>query len=144
MNKKNWSGSQSRDFFKLQHKQHLGPSLYAFDLDLCLVEKDPFPGIVAAIDYKFGLWDEITFAEVIGYNGLISRGIPVFIVCGDSNLGRFDIHEYRGGHHSKPECNVPWVCSVQSWLEFEQWERELRKSWKRRFSSLEATGSFFR
>lgn len=141
--KKNLKGSSSRDLFKHKHKHFCSSSFYAIDLDFCLVEKSPFPGIVAALDYKKSVNDEITFAEVIGYNGLIIRGIPVFVISGEIESGSFSIYEYIGGHHKKPDYRLSFIASVASWLEFEQWEFQLRKSWKEKYASEDASKSAF-
>lgn len=124
-------GSVSRDTFKQKHKEQLGNGYYACDLDLVLVEKSPFPDIIAALDYKKDS-DTVTFSEVITYNALIARGIPVFIVKGDADTGRFVIQRYLNGNHYKPRCEVIDCCETCEWSEFKDWENSLRQEYKNR------------
>ena len=126
-------GSPSRDLFKYNHKK-LNNKFWGCDVDFVLLDKYPFPDIVAAIDYKKWM-EEITFAEVIVYNALIIRGIKVFIVEGDAETGCFRISEYVGGHHVKPSYKLEPVCTTTSWDEFEQWEQALRLTAKKRFAA---------
>lgn len=127
----NLRGSDSRDEFKRRHKQ-LSRQFYASDLDFVLVEKHPYPDIVAALDYKRNS-DSISFAEVIAYNSLLKRGIPLFIIKGDELKGRFTICEYMGGHHGRPDCVLKAIRNTDSWVEFEAWESELRTKWTTRW-----------
>lgn len=117
-------GSPSRDLFKLKHKE-LDRSLYGCDIDFCIVTKNPFPDIVAVLDYKKA-FDEITFSEVIAYNALMMRGIDVYIVCGDAEIGRFEISKYAGGNHQKPRYSFTDVVHVKDWKEYEAWEHMIR------------------
>lgn len=122
---KNAKGSPSRDEFKYRHKMELGAHYYAADVDFCLVDKGPYPDIVAVLDYKrYG--DDVTFAEVIAYNGFIKRGIPVFVVTGCEKQGKFTIQQYVGGHHVKPDYRMEFVLQTQDWAEFGKWEDDLR------------------
>jgi len=129
---KNQKGSPSRDEFKRRHKD-LHKDMWATDLDFVLVEKQPFPDIVAALDYKV-VGDKLTFSEVIAYNALIRRGIPVFVVSGNAADGEFIIYEYIGGNHVKPRIECERVIETKSWDEFEAWERTLRKDYRAKFS----------
>ena len=124
-------GSPSRDLFKYYHKR-LNNKFWGCDIDFVLLDKYPFPDIVAALDYKKH-GDEVTFSEVIVYNALIIRGIKVYIVEGDAESGAFRISEYVGGHHAQPSDELSQVCNTESWDEFEQWEQALRLSSKKRF-----------
>jgi len=124
-------GAPSRDAFKFQHKK-LCRQFYACDLDFVFVEKVPVPDIVAAVDYKTSQ-DTITFAEVIAYNALMRRGIPVYIVSGDVETGQFAIGKYVGGHHGKPRYDVKHVANTGNWDEFEAWEMSLRNAYRQRF-----------
>lgn len=129
--KRQLKGSPSRDAFKRMHKE-LGPDLYACDLDFVLIEKVPTPDIIAALDYKQD-GDTVSFAEVIVYNALIRRGIPVFIVKGPVETCEFAIGQYRGGHHGKPRYRVDLVHETASKEEFEKWERSLREEYAAKF-----------
>lgn len=124
-------GSPSRDRFKRLHKD-LPRVFYASDLDFLLLEKEPFPDIVAVLDYK-AAGDAITFAETIAYNAMLRRGIPVFIVKGDAERGTFRIGEFVGGHHGKPRYEIRVVTETKSWKEFGEWERSLRQQYKHKF-----------
>lgn len=124
-------GSKSRDDFKHRHKQLL-PSLFAIDIDFCLVEKHPIPHVVALIDYK-KTSDEITFAEVCAYNHFILTGIPVYIVTGSVETGEFIIEQYMGGHHKKPDVRKEFILKTSNWQEFQSWEVQLRSKSKARF-----------
>lgn len=125
-------GSPSRDLFKRKHKD-LGRDLYALDIDFALIEKNPYPTIVAILDYKQSS-DEITFSEVIAYNSLIDRGLPVYIISGDAESGAFTIFKYEGGNYRKPISRLRAIHQTQDWSGFESWERSLRSHMKKRFS----------
>jgi hypothetical protein len=129
---RNQKGSPSRDTFKRNHKD-LDKSFWACDLDFVLVDKTPFPDIVAVIDYKKSS-DEITFSEVIAYNALLGRGLPVYIVMGDADTGNFLIYHYRGGNHKRPRYDMKEICKTANWTEFSAWERSLRERRRKRFS----------
>jgi hypothetical protein len=118
-------GSPSRDLFKRKHKD-LSKEFYACDLDFVFVTKYPLPDIVAVVDYKQSS-DDVTFSEVIAYNGLVKRGIPVYIVSGDAEAGSFVISRYTGGHHKKPRYTSTEVATTSSWLEFSEWEKAIRE-----------------
>lgn len=130
---RNQIGSPSRDQFKRRHKD-LNRQLYALDLDFVLVEKDPTPDIVAVLDYKNGHGDLVTFSEVIAYNALLRRGLPVFIISGCQESGTFEIWRWLGGHHLKPTKRCEKIAATTSWAEFEQWEVALRLDWRERYS----------
>jgi hypothetical protein len=130
---KNQCGSDSRDQFKLLHKQKLDKKLWACDIDFVLVEKHPFPDIIAALDFKVS-GDSISFSEVIAYNSLIRRGIPVYIVQGDQVSGVFKIQIYCGGNHTQPRYDILPIATTTGWPEFELWEQNLRAVWRKRFS----------
>jgi hypothetical protein len=125
------TGSPSRDQFKRLHKK-LSRDLYGCDIDFVFVTKVPTPDIIAALDYKQD-GDGISFSEVIAYNSLVRRGIPVFIVTGEAAAGEFRIERYTGGHHGKPKFTLEHVCDIANWQEFEQWERSLRKQYMATF-----------
>jgi hypothetical protein len=130
--KKALKGSPSRDTFKRLHKD-LDRSLWACDLDFVLVEKEPYPDIVAVLDYKQKN-DAITFTEVIAYNALSQRGIPVYVVQGDAETGVFEISKYQGGHHRVPRYELKEVYATKSWEDFGEWERLLREWSRQRYS----------
>lgn len=123
---KQQKGSPSRDLFKRKHKD-LSRKFYACDLDFVFVEKEPFPDIIAVIDYKKDTDDEITFAEVVAYNALMRRGITVYIVTGDAESGAFIIYRYEGGHHGKPRWMPKEVFRCDDWDGFAKWESSLRE-----------------
>jgi hypothetical protein len=126
-------GSPSRDSFKRKHKD-LCRTFYACDIDFVFVTKSPHADIVCVIDYKKSL-DEITFSEVIAYNGLIRRGLPVYIVQGDVDTGRFTISRYVGGHHAKPESKTIAVHETKDWQAFSEWEKSVRDKYANAFTS---------
>lgn len=128
---RNQKGSPARDEFKRRHKD-LSNRFYACDLDFVFVQKTPLPDIVAAIDYKAAN-DGITFSEVIAYNALTRRGIPVFVVQGDPVLGRFAVYQYVGGHHGKPTYRINHVVNTADWAAFARWESSLRDEYETRY-----------
>lgn len=128
---KSLKGSPSRDLFKLRHKS-IDRRMWACDLDFVLVDKEPFPDIVAVLDYKQHN-DEITFSEVIAYNAMLKRGVPVYIVQGDADAGRFSIFHYRGGNHIKPRYDLAQVARTENWHHFEQWQKRLRQRRRDRY-----------
>lgn len=124
-------GSESRDKFKLKHKE-CGGNLYATDADLCLVSKNP-PGTVAYLDYKMPN-DLITFAEVIQYNEWM-RQAPVYIVEGQNpETGPFIIRRYLRSDWkpNPPNINLESGITCQDWEAFWKWERKLRSEYERR------------
>lgn len=133
---KGLQGSESRDVFKRIHRDHgkARPWFYACDIDFCLVAKEPQPHIVAVIDYKEP-GDDISFTEVIVYNRLIRRGLPVFIVEGQTSITdtekddqSFDILQYQWGNlYSRPaEAFTKTVETGIGWDAFFDWEQEIR------------------
>jgi len=128
---KNLKGSPSRDLFKQKHKS-LASQLYACDIDFVLVDKMPVPDIVAALDYKQRS-DDITFSEVIAYNALLQRGIPVFIVQGDAEQGSFVIYRYQGGNHRNPRYDLTKEAQTFGWEDFQDWEFRLRERRRKRY-----------
>lgn len=123
--KRDMKGSPNRDEFKRRHKD-ICRDLWSCDIDFMFVEKSPVPDIVAAIDYKTDD-DKIQFSEVIAYNSLRRRGIPVFIIRGDSVSGKFDILRYDGGHHRQPRYTLTLVAKTEDWQGLERWELSLRR-----------------
>jgi hypothetical protein len=118
-------GSPKRDRFK-QHHKRLSKEFYACDLDFVLVTKTPMPDVVAVLDYKANDAERVTFAEVIAYCALLRRGIPVYVVRGDVDLGAFEIERFMGGHHREPRAQFKPVARVLNWEQFGDWERRLR------------------
>lgn len=134
-------GSPSRDKFKWLHKQLMPASCWALDSDLELIEKSPFPFIVARIDFKlFG--DGISFTEAISYHQLITQPppytIPVYVIVADRNFKidevqhtshRFDVWKMTSANY-RPDPPI-WtgdkVLEQASWDELKEWELELRK-----------------
>lgn len=126
LGKQGLKGSPSRDEFKRRHKD-LSATFYAGDLDFVLVTKYPKAGIVAFLDYK-RCGDQVTFAEAIAYNSLLSIA-PVYIVQGDNpNTGPFTVLEYKGGdwRPEPPVVSLIYCETVQDWRGFGNWERRLR------------------
>lgn len=130
-------GSQSRDLFKLMHKQ-THPRNYATDIDLAMVVKYPWPHMPFYVDHKSGN-ENLTFSEVVAYNDALMRGQRVFIVRGDAEAGRFVINEYTGGHHGRPTWSEVFACEVDDWPAFHRWEESVRKECCDRFNPSEHT-----
>lgn len=130
--KQQLKGSESRDMFKYMHKQ-THPDHWACDLDFVLVAKFPTPDVIAVLDYKTPR-DTIGFSEVIAYNAIIKRGLPVFIVYGDAEKGMFSISRYYAGNHQKPTWKLIQVATTASWDEFHKWEANIRAEYVARFS----------
>ena len=124
-NIKSLEGSKKKDRFKRLHKD-LHKSLYACDVDLCLVNFSP-PGIVAFLDYKTKI-DGITKTEILVYN-ILMKIAPIYIVQGDADIADFVITKYKGGNSKERTCKRDWVVRTYGWEEYEVWEKELRKSW---------------
>jgi len=108
------------------------PTFYACDLDFVFLEKKPYPDIVAVVDYKTER-DDVSFSEVIAYNAILKRGIPVYIVQGDPETGAFTIFHWRGGHCKLPVTRMCEVHRTADWKEFEAWESGLRNRYKDRY-----------
>lgn len=125
--KQNLIGSPARDLFKQAHKLHAPAYCYACDLDFILITKKPTARIVAFLDYK-GMFDDVSFSEVIAYNSLMSIA-PVYIVRGkDPQLGPFDIQEYRGGfwQPEPPMVNLKHLYHCDNWNDLVAFELSLR------------------
>jgi hypothetical protein len=120
--------------FKRKHKD-LSKNLWALDVDFVLIEKNPVPDIVAILDFKKNSSDTITFSEVIGYNAFLNRGLSVYIVSGDPDVGAFTIFRYEGGNHLKPTFKLHQVHATQNWGEFEAWEKLLRSHKQKRWGA---------
>lgn len=124
-------GSPNRDAFKQWHKK-LDSRFYACDLDLVLVDKNP-PGIAAAIDYKTtSPYEYVTFAEVLAYNDLLSKGIRVYIVIGDEPFEELTIYQYMGGDWKPepPKVDLELIARVDGLAGFSKWEREVRQQYR--------------
>jgi len=122
-------GSPARDAFKRWHKD-LSGTLYACDADFILVNKYP-PGIVAIVDYK-RQDDRTTFSEVLAYNAFVSLGIDVFVMQGEPGE-RLDVYKYVGGDYrpEPPVVELRHEETIHNNVEFENWERALRKQWSK-------------
>ena len=70
----------------------------------------------------------LTFSEVIAFSSLTLRGIPCYLVIGNSDTGRFEIRKFIRGHHKEPIVETKRILRTKSWEEFEMWELELRNS----------------
>lgn len=133
---KNLVGSKSHDCFRAFHKTALDKKFYASDVDLMLISKNP-PGIVAAIEYKAGDYDKITFSEAILYNTLTRTGIPVYIVTcnewrGSNAFTRFKVEWYVSGdwRQNPPAIKVKPVGNFNQ-KGFEAWEGKLRSDFSK-------------
>ena len=131
INKQMLCGSPSRDAFKFNHKR-LDRKFYALDVDFLLVEKEPFPGIDAALDFKTEK-DSPTFSEVIAYNDFMKRGIDVYIVSGCPETYDLKIYKWLGGHHGKPVWRCSLVEETKDSGEFQTWERSIRDQYKAKY-----------
>ena len=141
-------GSEARDVFKRLHKQQAPSDYYALDVDLELVSKGgtvhtaPAPTIVARVDFKRPD-DDLEFSEVLSYNWMAVRGVPVYIVeCHDEDFvnkspdeHRFNVYRYKGGDFERPVNTVTkTVASDLSWNQLVEWERCLRSDGPGAFS----------
>ena len=134
--KRELSGSSSRDRFKQWHKKALPTHMFACDLDLVLVEKNPFL-IVAVLDVKKPR-DGVTFTEVIAYNEILKMGIPVYVLYAQSDdhidNGQHTIRRYLDGDPRPNPVKVvysPAVTVTHSVSDFARWESDLRLERKR-------------
>lgn len=130
---RNLKGSPARDAFKHWHKSAgLFPAqFYSMDLDLALITKSP-PKIKAVIDYKEWHDKSPTFAEVIGYNHLLSLGIAVYIVRSSYLKGFEDlsIWQYLGGDWRPypPKCELKLLIEHCTPIQFVKWETSIRSA----------------
>lgn len=130
-------GSEARDVFKRLHKQQAPSDYYALDVDLELVRKGgtahtaPAPTIVARVDFKRPD-DDLEFSEVLSYNWMAVRGVPVYIIeSHDEDFvnkspdeHRFNVYQYKGGDFERPVNTVTkTVASDLSWNQLVEWER---------------------
>ncbi|AFH21875.1 hypothetical protein OSG_eHP11_00140 [environmental Halophage eHP-11] len=135
-------GSEARDVFKRLHQQQAPGEFYALDVDFEFVSKGgtahnaPAPTIVARVDFKRPN-DGLTFTEVVSYNWMLTRGIPVYVVeCVDDEFiekspenHRFNVYRYKGGDFAKPVNTVLQRVGVElSWGQLVEWERCLREN----------------
>lgn len=104
-------GSPLRDQFKALHKSELPSHMTGCDLDFMIVEKNP-DGIVAFMDVKRP-GENVTFAEVIGYNAL-RKVAPLYLlyVNGPEALeaGRFEVQRYLGGNRGRTRRRFGRSC----------------------------------
>lgn len=138
--KRELSGSSSRDLFKLWHKQALPTHMFACDLDLLLIEKNPYQ-LIALLDVKRP-YDKVTFTEVIAYNEFVRMTIPVFVLYAQSDdhmkAGRYTIKRYISGDPAPRVPTLvydPAVTVTQSVADFAQWENRLRQERKRELAT---------
>ena len=128
-------GSKTRDNFKFWHKElrhrfAIASRFYASDIDFVLVEKLPYPRIVAVLDYKAERENiHPSFSEVITYNDFLDLAIPVFIVQSDDRFTWFNIWRYAGGDSkpSPPVCTLTPVLMRGTVNDFVDWEEMLRQ-----------------
>jgi len=126
--KYNLKGSESRDAWKLAHKQKLGRGYYGSDIDYAVVEFRT-ARIVAFYDYKKPR-DSISKTEVIAYNDLIKLA-PMYIVEGPCPAeGPFKISRYIGGklgnYGQEPLIELEFVQVCEDWEAFRLFEDKLR------------------
>jgi hypothetical protein len=145
-------GSPARDHFKFMHKQKMNKDNWALDVDLELVEKHPFPFIVARLDYKQSSERlNITFTEALSYQYIAGvptpLRIPVFIVEGyffspetDDKDHRFNVYELLSADYrpNPPTWKKQCVLSNATWEELAQWEKELRVQRKLEIAQTDA------
>ena len=110
-------GSPTRDKFKQLHKSRLPSYMFACDIDLRWIEKNPY-GVVAELDLKVGPRDAVTFTEVIGYN----------------DAYRFTVREYLGGDPGPNPVIVRYgeEFLIDGFAEFARWQAAEREAWKAR------------
>lgn len=122
-------GSENLDLFKYLHKNKLPKGFYAFDVDLCLVQKDD-KRIVAFLDLKVGQ-DQATFSEILGYVRLIELA-PLFFLYVDNTAGVekgcFYITQFTGGDYKPypPVLNQIPIHQCIDWSAYNNWENLLR------------------
>lgn len=123
---KSQKGSPARDSFKYEHKNRLSRKFYASDCDLCFISFEP-EGVVAYIDYK-KTGDKVTKTEEVLYSEW-TKTKPVYIVESPVKLideeicveGPFRVNRFR------TKDDLEFVCVLNDWKEFEDWEGSLRK-----------------
>lgn len=139
----NQKGSPSRDLFKLLHKKMMPPSCWALDSDLELVEKFPFPFIVARLDFKVA-GDIVSFTEAISYSTLINcpppHNVPVYIIeaspifraTDEPEHHRFNIYRllYADYRPNPPKTEMQSILHDVTWEQLAEWEMELRRQRK--------------
>jgi len=146
-------GSPARDTFKGLHDD-LGPGeFHALDVDFEFVDKrgktrcSPEPAIIARIDFKRP-GDNVKYSEVVAYNWMLARGVPVYIIeCSDPDFAdipadehRFEIRRYYGGDfHDPPDTVQKTVARDLTWQQLFEWERCFREdgpgAYRRRYGS---------
>jgi len=129
--KRSLKGSPHRDAFKHWHKT-LYSRFYSFDADLLWVEKSP-PGIVALLDKKRD-FESITFAETIGYNTFLEKGIDVYIVRGEEPFDSLSVEQYVGGDWRPEPPNVELIPVAHELDKqaFCRLQRDIRLQWRKR------------
>lgn len=156
-------GSKTRDWFKWLHK-HIAPkNAWALNSDLELVEKSPYPFIVARLDFKMAGSDGISFAEALSYQRFISipepHRVPVYIVYAqpvfkehsdNPNLSPSEREELARKHHrftvkeliradyrpDPPKTEERIVVSDVDWDGLVAWEMQLRKDRQRYMATI--------
>lgn len=137
---KQLKGSAARDHFKYMYKQMMSRQNYALDVDLELVEKFPFPFIVARLDYKrAGEGLSLTFTEALSYQYIAGvptpLRIPVYIVEGlrfspelDETEHRFNVYELISADYkpNPPTWQKKQVLREVNWSGLAAWEDKLR------------------
>lgn len=129
--KQELQGSPRRDVFKRRHKDLPG-NLYGMDVDFCCIEKHP-NGIAAFLDFKTP-WESITFAEVIGYNALMSMA-PVYIIrAPDPEQGPFQVFAYMAGNPGPdpPDVRLELRETCPNWPALGRWEAKMRGDYRKR------------
>lgn len=159
---KDREGSKSADAWRYIHKdkKYIPSSFYGLDLDFILIEKKPFPFIVAVIDIKVKGHEEVGFSHIVAYNTYCLAPepyrAPVYIIQINSGFERMDVSDHRmdiyryvmGNPYPEDTPYTAVVEAVQlSWEEYREWERELRdarrtevEEWERRQSNQYRTG----
>lgn len=134
---KDLEGSKTNDKWRWLRKQVLSKRFYGIDGDFICTSKNPM-GIVAYFDLKSSMGEKVTFSETIAYNQWL-KTTPVYILyIIDIEVGHFVIKRYAGGNPKPepPEVELKNERLVQDWIEYGEWEQQLRtryektKGWK--------------
>lgn len=134
-------GSPSRDRFKYLHKQMLPKEAYALDVDLELVEKRPFPFVVARLDFKMP-GDTLTFTEALSYQHYLDvpapHNVPIYIVEANPvfkseeslpDEHRFTVYRLLEADYKPfpPTFKMKPIAKDLTWKGLSEWEMGLRR-----------------
>ncbi len=131
MVKQGLMGSHSADVFKHARKK-MSADLYATDLDIILIHKEGGNAYITAV-FDWKLPDDIVqFTSAVAYKFFTDLGIPVFVVVGNvkGNEVVFPLTITMIKNIDWKEPTIEYhdtKVTVNSWDEFEQRERKLRR-----------------